>query len=177
MRIQPFGDNHTNPSYLIAACLPTKQTGPSHPPIKIHTHPSPITVAYRSIRDTIPNLLFPNSPQDVHPNPNYFYKQSDNAHLQADPAAAQPIFDIVLHIGMAPGRDFYALETWAHRDGYKREDVNGETLDGDTFWKRKYGAPAMLQTGFDSEDVLRRWKLELAVCKNPTSLALEWMAA
>lgn len=70
---------------------------------------------------------------------------------------------MVLHIGMAPGRSFFTLETCAHRDGYKRKDVNGETLEGDTFWKDKYDAPKILLSSFDTVDVLKRWKLGLKV--------------
>lgn len=64
---------------------------------------------------------------------------------------------------MAPGRDFYTLETLAHRDGYGREDVYGETLEGDTFWKDEYHAPKTLHTEFDTKDVLKRWKSGLEV--------------
>jgi pyroglutamyl-peptidase len=152
---------------LIASSLPTKQQVSGHPAVNIHPHPSPITVAYDSIRETVPHLLFPHSFNDIHPNPNNFYKQSNNAHLKANPEEAQPNFDIVLHIGMAPGRDFYMLETLAHRDGYTREDVNRKTMEGDTFWKQKYGAPPTLSTGFNPEDVLRRWRHELPVRWNP----------
>lgn len=129
-------------------------------------------MAYKSIRETIPKLLFPESAQNVHPNPNNFYKQSDNANLKANPAEPQPNFDIVLHIGMAPGCGFYTLETWADRDGYLRKDVNKETMEGDTFWKQQYGAPRRLRTSFNSDDVLRKWKVELPV-RNPPVLSPE----
>ena len=69
-----------------------------------------------------------------------------------------PNYDIVLNIGMAPGRKFYTLETCAHRDGYNKPDVDGKTLQGDTHWEDTYGAPEILYTGFDTEDVWRRWK-------------------
>ncbi len=69
-----------------------------------------------------------------------------------------PNYDIVLNVGMAPGRKFYTLETCAHRDGYNKMDVDGKTLQGDAYWEDKYGAPEILYTGFDTEDVWRRWK-------------------
>ena len=62
---------------------------------------------------------------------------------------------------MAPGRKFYTLETCAHRDGYNKPDVEGKTLQGDTFWKDKYDAPEILHTSFDTEDIWRRWKCDL----------------
>lgn len=161
--MQPFGNNHTNPSYLIASSLPAVQNLPDHSSVKIHVHPSPITVAYKTIRELIPKLLFPEPTQNVQPNPNNFYRQSSNANLQANPAAPQPNYDIVVHIGMAPGCGFYSLEKWAHRDGYTRKDVNHETMDGDAFWKQEYGAPQGLQTSFDAESVLQKWKEELPV--------------
>lgn len=79
---------------------------------------------------------------------------------------------MVLHIGMAPGRKHFALETCAHQDGYTREDVYGETLEGDTFWRRKYDAPKTLHPEFVIEDVWRRWKAGLPVrhCINYPSL-------
>ena len=162
-RIQAFGKNHTNPSYLIASSLPTEQKVPGHPTVKIHIHPSPLVVAYKSIREIIPKLLFPEPAQTKQPNPNNFYKQSSNAHLKANPAEPQPNFDIVLHIGMAPGRGFYTMETWAHRDGYVCKDVKQESMEGDTFWKQEYGAPQRLQTSFDAKNVMQKWKVELPV--------------
>ena len=64
---------------------------------------------------------------------------------------------------MASGRKFYTLETRAHRDGYKSKDIDRQTMDGDTYWEETYGAPEILHTSFDTEDVWRRWKSELMV--------------
>ena len=60
---------------------------------------------------------------------------------------------------MANGREFYTLETQAHRDGYKMRDVDGKTLEDDRLWKG-WGAPEVLKMGFvDSKDrVLERWE-------------------
>lgn len=68
--------------------------------------------------------------------------------------------DIILHIGLAAGRSFYALERAARRVGYERlADVDGEhwTVEereklwpGDVF-------PDILYTRFDTADVLKRW--------------------
>lgn len=70
----------------------------------------------------------------------------------------KPKYDIVLNIGLAPGRNFYTLETLAHRDGYNRKDEDGKTMEGDTFWRIELQAPEKLHTSFDVEDVWRRWK-------------------
>jgi len=72
-----------------------------------------------------------------------------------------PNYDIILNIGMAPGRKFFTLETCAHRDGYNKRDVEGKTMEGDTFWKEEYKSPEIPHTSFDTEDVWRRWKLDL----------------
>lgn len=65
---------------------------------------------------------------------------------------------------MATGSNYYTLETLAHRDDYAQKDVDGVTMDGDFLWQREFGAPEMLHTSFDTEDVWRRWKGTLTVC-------------
>ena len=74
-----------------------------------------------------------------------------------DAPRQRPNYDVVLFIGMAAPRQFYTLETHAHRDGYLFPDVDGETMEGDRVWTGME-APAVLGTGFDTEDVWRRWK-------------------
>ena len=133
---QPFGENTINPSYRILTILPPKQNIPGLPPIVIHSQPEPITVSYAYVRKIIPELLFPTD-------------------------GIKPNYDIVLNIGLAPGRKFYTLETQAHRDGYNKKDEDGKTLEGDTFWQREYNAPERLHTSFNTEDVWRRWKSKL----------------
>lgn len=129
---QSFGENTVNPSSQIAKILPAVQNIPSLPPIIIHTHPE-ITVNYANVRKLVPELLFPTD-------------------------GSKANYDMVLNIGLAPGRSFYTLETLGHRDGYDRKDEDGKTLMGDTFWQREYNAPERLHTSFNTEDVWRRWK-------------------
>ena len=62
---------------------------------------------------------------------------------------------------MAYGRDYYTLETLAHRDGYTKKDTYDETMAEDNLWKGKYHSPEILHTSFDTPDVWRRWKAEL----------------
>lgn len=159
MPFQPFGDNQINPSYLIATRLPAKHEVQKLPVIKIHTHPAPIKVSYEIVRETVPKLLFPESSTETSGSPHAFNEQSNHVRL----SKLDPKFDIVLHIGMAPGRKFFALETCAHRDGYDRPDVKGETMEGDTLWTEKYHAPSTLRPDFDTEDVWQKWKSGLVV--------------
>ena len=80
--------------------------------------------------------------------------------------------DYVFHIGMAGGRDYYALETRAHRDGYRIRDVDGRDgyLDGEARWRKEVRAdgqvlPDVLECGWNVEDVERRWRGELGLGK------------
>ncbi|MCJ1405051.1 hypothetical protein MMC11_008277 [Xylographa trunciseda] len=147
----PFRDTPLNPSFLIASALPTTLSTPSGRPIHIHTHPSAIPVSYAAVRAIVPALLFP---------------ASKTSTPQASAAPATPNFDLTLLIGVAPGRGDFSLETQARRDGYGKEDVTGETWEGDTLWKRGkeeggYGAPEVLATGVEKGEVWRRWRLGL----------------
>lgn len=78
-----------------------------------------------------------------------------------DPAA----HDIVLHIGLAASRTFFGLEQGAHTRGYgATADVDGRTFP-DAEAEALFPAeevPRVLETGFDTQDVLGRWKEELA---------------
>jgi pyrrolidone-carboxylate peptidase len=70
--------------------------------------------------------------------------------------------DYIFHIGMAAGRDHYALETRARRDGYVIKDVleqDGKTV-GENRW-RELGLPEVLRVGWEGQDVLARWRMEL----------------
>ncbi|KAI9808924.1 MAG: hypothetical protein M1827_007149 [Pycnora praestabilis] len=135
----PFSSYLTNTSWSIASRLPTNLSStPIHPtPIRILTPSSPIRVSYTSVLATLPQI----------------YKQ-------------HPDVDIVLHIGMAGGRNYYTLETKARRDGYEMKDVDGRVLgDGDgeddIRWRGRVKeweeCPEVLESEFDTEDVWRRW--------------------
>ena len=67
-----------------------------------------------------------------------------------------------MFIGVAAGREYYTMENLAHRDGYAVPDVDGDNLADDTLWKDQ-GAPETLGTGFDGEDVWKRWKSAIIV--------------
>lgn len=127
-----------NTSWLIASTLPAllPATSASPTPIHIHVHHAAIRVAYHTVTSLIPAILPPNSP--MYPKP-----------------------DIVLHIGLAAGRQFYTFEKGAHRRGYGAiPDVDEERFeDGDAEkrWPNNL-YPEKLETGFEVNDVLERWK-------------------
>ena len=79
-----------------------------------------------------------------------------------NPLHPQP--DIILHIGLAAGRNYYTLEQGAHGRGFdKIPDVDGERFPDSTaeskFPSSKF--PTLLKTSFDTSDVLARWKANL----------------
>ena len=97
------------------------------------------------MRSTVPRLIFSGqSSQDTAPN-----------------SKPRPRYDVVLHIGIASVRAYYTLETRAHRDGYTKTDINGETMSDDALWKDEYHSPDILHTSFNTDDVWRRWKAGL----------------
>ncbi|KAK2754661.1 hypothetical protein FQN54_006794 [Arachnomyces sp. PD_36] len=127
----PFKDHPLNPSYLIASSLPSSIPFPtpspsppssdanSTPPpptrkIQIHTHPAPLRVSYSAVRNAVPALL--------------------NSYAQTHDGKRP---DIIIHIGVAAQRQFYSVETLAHRDGYTMADVDGRVGfdDGERRWK------------------------------------------
>ncbi|KAL8771895.1 MAG: hypothetical protein Q9209_002833 [Squamulea sp. 1 TL-2023] len=162
--VLPFGDNGINPSHLIANSLPFSFTADDLPNIKI-IRASPIPVRYRTVRDVIPRLLFPQPQQKVAPTRSYppSISASPFEDLLATEFTAEdkPRFDFVLHIGMAAPREYFTMETCAHRDRYIGKDEAGESMEGDTLWRDEYKAPEILQPGFDAEDVWRRWRADL----------------
>ena len=102
------------------------------------------------MRSLVPKLLF----------------QSDN--VESDPLRAvqttredRQKFDIVLNIGLAPGRKYYSIESCAHRDNYVKKDIDGETMEGDTYWRDTYNSPLILEPSFNVPDIWRRWKQAL----------------
>ncbi len=142
---QPFKTFTHNPSHLITTLLPPillpePQSLSSEPTTIIHLliQPQPLRVSYPTVTSTLPLLIQAQNP------------------------------DYILHLGMAGGRRHYALETLAHRDGYTIKDV--DSVDGIEVGSRRWQAercPAILEAGWDGEDVLDRWRHELK--KDPIS--------
>jgi pyrrolidone-carboxylate peptidase len=115
------------------------------PTIRLIVHPTPLPVSYQAVATLVPQLL-------AHYDPDYIF-----------------------HIGMAGGRDYYALETRAHRDGYRIRDMDGRDgyLDGEARWRKEIRAdgeilPEVLECGWDVEDVELRWREELGLGKQRT---------
>lgn len=55
--------------------------------------------------------------------------------------------DLVTHIGMAKGRNFYCAETFARREGYKIADVDEKKATGYEELFRSKGYPEILRPG------------------------------
>ena len=144
---QPFKSFHVNPSQMIAVrlrsvLLPEAPTvfastpsSQAPPSIRLIVYPTPLRVSYHAVASLVPQLL-------AHYDPDY-----------------------VFHMGMAGGRDCYALETRAHRDGYRIRDVDGRDgyAAGEARWRKEANAngqflPDVLECGWNVEDVERRWR-------------------
>ncbi|KAF2835856.1 peptidase C15, pyroglutamyl peptidase I-like protein [Patellaria atrata CBS 101060] len=132
----PFLDKYPiNASWSIAATLPdTISANAAHPTrINIIVPKDPIRVAFQEVLNRDPGLL----------------------------SSTQPKIDIVLHIGLAAGIDYYTIERLARREGYDDEgrcDVDGKSFTRKDSRKVWYDCPDYLTTGFDYADVWRRWR-------------------
>ncbi|KAL8808504.1 MAG: hypothetical protein Q9182_000055 [Xanthomendoza sp. 2 TL-2023] len=144
---------------------------------------SPIPVNYHTVRHIVPPLLFPHPhekvaavtaavtrsypplilPPTTPPFADLLSPAVVEEEEEDDVAGERGRFDYILHIGMAAPREYYTMETCAHRDRYVARDEGGETMEGDTLWRDGYKAPEILRPGFDVEDVWRRWKEGLLV--------------
>ncbi|KAH8727085.1 hypothetical protein GQ44DRAFT_678033 [Phaeosphaeriaceae sp. PMI808] len=130
-----------NSSWEIASTLPALI--PASPtnltPIHVHVHHEAVRVAYNHVVDLVPKLLPPCNP--LYPQP-----------------------DIILHIGLAAGRNYFSLEQGAHKRGYDRiPDVDGERYP-ESEAESKFPSsdfPNVLKTSFDTSDVLARWRANL----------------
>ncbi|KAK7632745.1 hypothetical protein IWX49DRAFT_563057 [Phyllosticta citricarpa] len=136
-----------NPSHEITKLLPTTllpdPSDPTSPRIRLIVHPSPLPVAYHPTATLVPTIL----------------------------AAQNP--DLVLHLGLAAGRNYFALERSSVRIGYGRnKDVLGQRwadFDSDRQWPSHLKAftegdgklcsyPDRLATSLPFEDIWRRWR-------------------
>nr|POE93476.1 pyroglutamyl-peptidase 1 [Quercus suber] len=125
-----------NPSYEIAKALPETlpPTSSGDPAITIIPHASPIRVAYADVHELLPKLL--------------------RAHV--------PSVDLVLHIGMASGRTYYAAERYAHTLGYTRyADIDGKfapsPADEDSI-AAIASLPQRFSTSLDCDALLAHWR-------------------
>lgn len=75
-----------------------------------------------------------------------------------------PAPDIILHIGLAAGRNYFAIEQGSHSRGYgKILDVDRQRFEDSTSEKHFPSSkfPTKLSTSFDTSDVLACWKANL----------------
>ncbi|TVY67407.1 Pyroglutamyl-peptidase 1-like protein [Lachnellula suecica] len=97
--------------------------------IRIITHATPLKAEYHWLLTTIPPILEENQP------------------------------DIVLHIGLAVERNYFAIEKGAPREGYQQyPDVSRKVFtkaEGKKAWGK---SPDRLESSIDFEDVVSRWK-------------------
>lgn len=135
-----------NPSYEITRHLPSilPRAAATGQRIRIIAYAAPIRVSYSEVREFVPVLH----------------------------NTLRGVVDLVLHLGMASGRKHYTAEVFAHRDDYgKNRDVDGEVLRAEDGAVHYGDCPAVMTTGLDCEDVLRKWR------GNVSSLPVEAPAA
>lgn len=131
---QPFQDKFPiNPSFEITQTLPEylPPTPAQRHAIRIVPYGQPVRVAYEDVREIVPLL-----------------HQSYVGTM-----------DLVLHIGMASGRKYYAIERYGNRDGYdKNPDVDGKKLSSDDGVTHFGDCPSRMTTSLDFDDTWRRWQ-------------------
>ncbi|KAK3051337.1 hypothetical protein LTR09_007360 [Extremus antarcticus] len=127
----PFQERFpVNPSFEIIKLLPNIFT-PGEKEIQIIAYDHPIRVCYDEVRELVPVI-------------------------HGSYAAG---VDMILHLGMASGRNFYTAELHAHRDGYyKNKDVDGKTLPSDHGETYFNDCAQLLRTSLDYDRVLQRWQ-------------------
>lgn len=126
-----------NPSFEITRLLPDilPRTVADGRRIRIIAYAAPIRVSYDEVHKLVPVLH----------------------------ETLRGVVDLVLHIGMASGRDHYTAEMYGHRDGYsKNKDLDGETLLPDDGIVHFGDCPAMMTTALECEELLRRWHASLS---------------
>jgi len=136
-----YGPFHTkfpvNSSWSIASTLPEYLPATATcPRIKLIVPPEPIEVSYRAVQSFAEKWL------------------------------AECDYDLILHIGLAAGRQFFTLEQQSMRDPYwEKKDVNGVVFskqETETCWpKDQY--PHILKPTFDCDDIWRRWRSNVSI--------------
>ncbi|KAL2885317.1 peptidase C15, pyroglutamyl peptidase I-like protein [Ceratocystis lukuohia] len=101
------------------------------PHVRIVVYHEPIPVNYSQVRSIVPNL---------------WDTQKRGEH-----------YDFGIHIGMASSEIMYKLEACAHRDGYVKEDDDGQSPPKEPRedWAN---LPPVLNTDVDVADVAAKWK-------------------
>ncbi|KAK5124471.1 hypothetical protein LTR85_001688 [Meristemomyces frigidus] len=130
----PFQDRFPiNPSYEIARSLPKllPQSTTDCEAVRIISYGSPIRVCYEDARKMIPPML-------------------ESYHGTVD---------LVLHIGMASGRQHYAAERYAHRDNYgSHKDIDGHVPTPEQAVEWFGDCPVMMTTSLDFDRTVKNWQ-------------------
>lgn len=101
----------------------------TYPPIQLYAHPEPIKAAYHAIAKTVPAVVEEHNP------------------------------DVIIHVGLAVDRAYFAIEAGADRDGY--HDIPDEErrvftrLEIKEMWGK---SPARLNSTMNMDEVVRSWK-------------------
>lgn len=110
--------------------------------IEIYTHPSAIPVAYHPTINLLPDLY----------------------------ATTKP--DVALHIGVAEGRKYFAVEAGSERGNFDLiRDIDGKNFtdaEGDAAWGN---AAARLNTDIDLDSTITKWQTRTADFKWPSILS------
>ncbi|KAK3900960.1 Pyroglutamyl-peptidase 1, partial [Staphylotrichum tortipilum] len=161
---QPLG----KPSSIPTPFNPPPPAAPAIPPVRLVVHDKPIRVNYETVRGVVPRLWegaaidsAGGSGVEGGDGKGEDGKGGGVQEGEGKEGGINPAIDLMLHIGMAGPRLFYAVERRGHRDGYVMGDVDGEVpapreeVGEGWIWE---GMPPELLTDVDVEDVLRRWR-------------------
>ncbi|KAF2683012.1 peptidase C15, pyroglutamyl peptidase I-like protein [Lentithecium fluviatile CBS 122367] len=129
----PFLDINTNPSWKIARNLPPTLPSSNNRTINLIVPESYIPAVYHVILAETPSLIAKHDPH------------------------------IVLHVGLALDRSYFAVEKSAPREGYHDIPDQNRRVFTRAENKKVFGkAPGELATGFELEGVVEAWRDECA---------------
>ncbi|KAH7357267.1 hypothetical protein BKA65DRAFT_548649 [Rhexocercosporidium sp. MPI-PUGE-AT-0058] len=97
----------------------------------------------------------------VHPDP---LKAEYHSLLEVHRILEEHQPDVVIHMGLAADRDYFALEKSAERDGYHEIPDEKRKVFTRAETKKVWGkSPTRLESTLDIEDILRLWKANLSM--------------
>ncbi|KAH6721710.1 hypothetical protein BKA61DRAFT_162563 [Leptodontidium sp. MPI-SDFR-AT-0119] len=95
----------------------------------------------------------------VHPEP---LKAEYHSLLEVHKILEKHRPDVVIHMGLAADREYFAIEKGAERDGYHEIPDEKRKVFTRAETKKVWGkSPARLESTLDLEDILRMWKTNL----------------
>ncbi|KAJ4350037.1 uncharacterized protein N0V89_008658 [Didymosphaeria variabile] len=129
----PFLDISANPSWSIASSLPRTLSSTTGTPIQLIIPDTPVPAAYHKLLKESATLISQHSPH------------------------------IVLHIGLAFDRDYFAVEQSALREGYHEfPDIDRKVITRVENKKLFGKGPASLATSLDLESAVDAWQTACA---------------